>query len=115
MDYDAEDRREAREDAGEKGMPLGQDAGNTPQFQLMLRTTKGDFIMGASDTVNDLVDQARYWLNATDTGAQLNDGEVRSVLLQELDPKTGAYVDSKELPVQTKQQVIQQARTIGAR
>ena len=111
MDYDAEDRREARED----NMAPGQDVGNTPQFQLMLRTTQGDFIMGASDTVNDLVDQARFWLNASDTGAQITDGQVRSVILQELDPATGAYVDGKELPVQTKQQVIQQARAIGAR
>lgn len=111
MDYDAEDRREAREDE----MAPGQDVGNTPQFQLLLRTTGGDFIIAASDTVNDLVDQARYWLNATDTGAQMTDGQVRSIILQELDPQTGAYVDGRELPVQTKQQVISQARIIGAR
>lgn len=99
----------------EQQMAPGQDAGATPQFQLLLRTTGGDFIIAASDTVNDLVDQARYWLNATDTGAQLTDGQVRSVILQELDPATGAYVDGTELPVQTKQQVIAQARVIGAR
>lgn len=99
----------------EEQMPEGQDVGNTPQFQLLLRTTQGDFIIAASDTVNDMVDQARYWINATDTGSQLNDSQVRSVILQELDPQTGAYVDSTELPVQTKQQIIQQARAIGAR
>lgn len=111
---DPENMMENKAESGMEEAP-GQDAGNTPQFQLLLRTTQGDFVIAASDTVNDLVDKARYWMNATDTGAQLLDSQVRSVILQELDPKTGAYVDSTELPVKTKQQIIQQARTIGAR
>ena len=99
----------------EDQLPPGQDAGNTPQFQLLLRTTDGDKILAASDTVNDMVDQARFWLNATDEGAKLNDSQVRSLILQELDPQTGAYVDSQEIPVSSKQQVIQAARQLGAR
>ena len=87
----------------------------TPQFQLLLRSTAGDNVIAASNTVNDLVDQARFWINASDTGAQMLDSAVRSIILQELDPTTGAYVDSTELPVESKQDIITQARNIGAR
>ena len=67
MDYDAEDRREEREAT----QAPGQDAGNFPQFQLVLRATDGDHVLGASDTVNDLVEQAKIWLNATDAGVSI--------------------------------------------
>lgn len=100
---------------GEEAMPLGQDEGAAPQFQLLLRTTDGDHILGASDTVNDLVDQAKIWLNATDAGAAITDAMVRSIILQEVDPATGAYVDGEELPVESKQDVVAQARNLGAR
>lgn len=108
MDYDAEDRRETNQ-------APGQDVGNTPQFQLMLKASTGSYLLGASDTVNDLVDQAKYWIQASSTGAQLVDGQLRSIILQELDPKTGAYVDSEELPVNDKADVVRQARALGAR
>ena len=111
MDYDAEDRREERE----ANQAPGQDVGNTPQFQLMLRTDTGDYLVGASDTVNDLVDQAKYWIQASSTGAQLVDTQLRSIMLQELDPQTGAYVDGEELPVENKADVVRQARALGAR
>ena len=99
----------------EEGLPPGQDAGNTPQFQLLLRATDGDHIMATSDTVNDLVGQAKIWLNASDEGMAITDAQVRSIILQELDPQTGAYVDSQELPVESKGDIITQARKIGAR
>lgn len=111
MDYDAEDRREERE----AGLPPGQDAGNIPEFQLLLRTTEGDHILGASDTVNDLVDQAKAWMGASTAGGALLDSQVRSIILQQVDPQTGAYVDGEELPVESKQDVIAQARNLGAR
>lgn len=100
---------------GEQALPPGEDVGNTPQFQLLLREVAGDHILGASDTVNDLVDQAKIWLNATDAGAAITDASVRSIILQEVDPATGAYVDGEELPVESKQDVVTQARNLGAR
>ena len=111
MDYDAEDRREERE----ANQAPGQDAGNFPQFQLVLRATDGDHVLGASDTVNDLVEQAKIWLNATDAGAAITDAMVRSIILQEVDLVTGNYVDGEELPVESKQDVVAQARNLGAR
>lgn len=87
----------------------------TPQFQLVLRATDGDHVMAASDTVNDLVDQAKYWLNASDEGAKITDAMVRSVVLQEVDPATGSFVDSQELPVESRNDILGQARKLGAR
>lgn len=111
MDYDAEDRREERE----AGLPEGQDVGAIPQFQLLLRATDGDHVLGASDTVNDLVDQAKIWLNSTSGGSAITDAQVRSIILQEVDPTTGAYVDGEELPVESRADIVAQARTLGAR
>lgn len=87
----------------------------TPQFQLVLRATDGDHVMAASETVNDLVDQAKYWLNASDAGAAITDAMVKSVVLQEVDPATGAFVDSQELPVESRGDILSTARDLGAR
>lgn len=104
-----------QEGAADAAAPGEEQDNPTPQFQLVLRTTDGDNVIAASDTVNDLVDQAKYWLQASPTGAQLVDSQVRSIILQELDPKTGAYVDGQELPVTDKADVLTQARKLGAR
>ena len=114
MDYDAEDRREEREAVG-RTPQMTEEENPTPQFQLVLRTTDGDHVIGASDTVNDLVDQARYWLNANPIGAEMVDSQVRSIILQEVDPTTGDYVGGDEIPVASKQEVIAAARDLGAR
>lgn len=87
----------------------------TPQFQLVLRASDGDHVMAASETVNDLVDQAKYWLNASDAGAAITDAMVQSVVLQEVDPATGNFVDSQELPVDNRGDILGAARKIGAR
>lgn len=86
-----------------------------PQFQVNLSTTTGPYLIASSDTVNDLVDQAKYWLGSTDSGMQLNDGQVQSVTLQELDPQTGNYVDGQAVPVASKAEVVSAIRDMGAR
>lgn len=114
MDYDAEDRREAREAEG-RTPQLEQD-NPTPQFQLVLRASDGDHVMAASETVNDLVGQAKYWLNASDAGAAITDAMVQSVVLQEVDPATGNFVDSQEIPVDGgRGGILGAARKLGAR
>lgn len=111
MDYDAEDRREEAEGR----TPTLEQDNPTPQFQLVLRATDGDHVMAASETVNDLVDQAKYWLNASDAGAAITDAMVKSVVLQEVDPATGSFVDSQELPVDSRGSILSTARDLGAR
>ena len=95
--------------------PEMEEQSPTPQFQLVLMTRTGQFVIGASDTVNDLVDQAKYWLQGSSAGAQLVDTDVQSIILQEVDPATGEYVDGETLPVEDKKDVITQARNLGAR
>lgn len=114
MDYDAEDRREEREAVG-RTPQMTEEQNPTPQFQLVLRTTDGDHVIGASDTVNELVDQARYWLNASPVGAEMVDTQIQSLILQEVDQATGNYVDGEEIPVASKADVIAAARDLGAR
>ncbi len=109
MDYDAEDRRE------EGRTPALEQDNPTPQFQLVLRATDGDHVMAASETVNDLVDQAKYWLNAGDAGNAITDAMVQSVVLQEVDPATGSFVDSQEIPVDSRDGILGAARKLGAR
>lgn len=111
MDYDAEDRREEAEGR----TPALEQDNPTPQFQLVLRASDGDHVMAASETVNDLVDQAKYWLNASDAGAAITDAMVQSVVLQEVDPATGSFVDSQELPVDSRGSILSTARDLGAR
>ncbi len=94
---------------------------NTPpapiaqQFQIELLTTDGNFNIAASQTVNDLVRQAKYWLNITDRGMKLRDDQIRTVTLQELDPDTGNYVNGASLPVASKKQVLIAIHKLGAR
>jgi hypothetical protein len=87
----------------------------TPQFQLVLLTDADQFVIAASDTVNDMVEQAKIWLQSSTAGQQLVDSQVRSIILQEVDPATGDYVDGEEIPVADKADVVTQARNLGAR
>ena len=99
----------------ENRMPAEEQDNPTPQFQLVLRASDGDHVIAASDTVNDMVDQARYWINVSPAGMKMLDNDVQSLILQEVDPATGAYVDSKELPVEDKKDIITKARQLGSR
>lgn len=85
------------------------------QFQIDLATSLGNYVIAASDTVNDLVAQAKLWLGTSSAAQSLTDGKVISITLQELDPATGAYVDGEEIPVEDKDDIIRQIRLLGAR
>lgn len=87
----------------------------TPQFQIDLETRKGNFVIAASDTVNDLVDHAKAWLGATSEGGALLDNDVISITLMEVDPATGEYMGGESIPVESKQDIITQLRNLGGR
>lgn len=103
--------------AGGNGAPVQApaDQNPTPQFQITLGTTQGDFVIAASDTVNDLYDQAKNWMNISDEAARITDGQIRSCTLQEVDPNTGNYVDSKSYPCSDKKEVLAKVHLMGAR
>lgn len=71
--------------------------------------------MAASNTVNDLVDQVRDWLERSSAGQGIYDDQVLSVILYELDPKTGAYVFSQKLPATSRREIINKTRELGGR
>ncbi len=71
--------------------------------------------MAASNTVNDLAGQVLAWLEETSAGRSVYDDMVQSVILYELDPETGNYKFSRELPATSRRDIIRQARALGAR
>lgn len=97
----------------------------TQKYRIYIQTTRGGFAMGASDTVNDLVAIVIDWLENTSAGRSVTDifdkfgnleySDVKSVVLYELDPKTGAYIFSKQLPATDRKDVIRKTRQLGGR
>jgi hypothetical protein len=85
------------------------------KYRLYLQTSAGSYVMAASDTVNDLVDQVREWLDRTSSGRGVYDDTVQAVVLYELDPDTGAYVFSKKLPASSRREIINKTRELGGR
>jgi hypothetical protein len=88
--------------------PNPDEQGGEGQYQITLRAIDGDQVIATANEVNGLADQARYWLNGTDAGAKMRDGDVKEVVLQKLDPATGQYADVTSLPVEDKQDVVKQ-------
>lgn len=85
------------------------------KYRLYLQTKNGGYAMAASNTVNDLVDQVRDWLERSSAGQGVYDDLILAVILYELDPDTGAYVFSKKLPVSSRRDIINKTRELGGR
>lgn len=84
------------------------------KYRLYLIASNGSYVMGASNTVNDLVDQSRYWLTRS-IGARLGDDQVRQVVLYVLDKKTGSYLFDSRLPVTDRKDILTKVRLLGGR
>lgn len=95
------------------------------KYRIYLQTTRGGYAMGASDSVNDLVAIVTDWLENTSAGRSVTDlydkdgrleySDVKAVILYQLDPDTGAYVFSKQLPAIDRADVIRKTRALGGR
>lgn len=96
-----------------------------PKYRIILQTTRGGYVMGASNSVNDLVAIVEDWLLNTSAGRSVTDirnkrgeleySDVRAVMLYTLDPKTGGYVYSEQLPAIDRPDVIRKTRALGGR
>lgn len=81
--------------------------------------------MASSNTVNDLVAKAEYWLERTGAGRSIIDifdkqgrleySDVQAVVLYTLDPDTGAYIFSKQLPAVDRKDVVRKVHALGGR
>ena len=95
------------------------------KYRLYVFSARGSYAAGASNTVNDLVDQVRAWLNDTADGRSIVDlydkqgrleySDARAVALYELDKKTGSYVQSKQLPARDRAEIVKQTHALGGR
>ncbi len=88
---------------------------NYKKYRVFLTTTSGGFIPATSKTVNDLVELLKYWLERTTDGMYLPDNVSGTITLQQIDKVTGAYVNNRRLPFNSKKDLVTQARKLGAR
>lgn len=95
------------------------------KYRLYVFSAQGTFAAGASNTVNDLVEVVKMWLENTTAGRSITDlydkqgrleySDARGVALYELDKKTGAYVQSKQLPATDRADIIKKTHALGGR
>lgn len=85
------------------------------KYRIYLSTPAGAFIMAASNTVNNLVELAKYWLTRTNAGIYLPPEVRGTVQIHELDEATGAYRRSVGKSFKNKKDIITQLRKMGGR
>ena len=71
---------------------------NYKKYRIFLNTPGGNFIVAASNTVNDLVDLTRAWLTTTTAGQYLPENVTGYPIRQMLHELTGAYMGSGKVP-----------------
>jgi len=85
------------------------------KYRIFLSVPGGQYIVATSNTVNDLVRLTSSWLSNTSAGQYIAEDARGYVVLQQLDPKTGAYRGGQQLLFEDKQDIITQLRLIGGR
>lgn len=95
------------------------------KYRLYVFAANGSYFAAASNTVNDLVDKVERWLATTPEGRSIVDlyseageleySDARGVALYQLDPKTGAYIESQRLPARDRAEIISQTHALGGR
>ena len=85
------------------------------KYRVFLDTQYGGFYAATSNTVNNLVDLIKYWLERTSAGVYLPPEVKGTVVLQEIDEATGSYRNQESLPFTDKGDIITKVRLLGAR
>lgn len=95
------------------------------KYRLYVFSARGTYAAAASDSVNDLVDQVRAWLQNTPDGRSIVDlydpkgrleySDARGVALYTLDQKTGAYIISEQLPAVDRADIVTKTHALGGR
>lgn len=89
--------------------------GQFPEYTATLHTAVDTYTIANGDSVNGLEDQARFWLGLTTAGTKVQDGQVRSVTLQQQNPNTGALVKTQTLNAEGRQDALTELHNLGAR
>ena len=85
------------------------------RYRILVTTPTGQYIVATSNTVNDLVDLTKSWFLNTSEGIYLPDNTYGLIILQQLDPVTGAYRNSEQIGYEGKDTIINQLRKLGGR
>lgn len=88
---------------------------NYKKYRIYLTGPTGSYFVATSDTVNNLVDLTKYWLERTSAGSYLPDEAKGQVVLQQVDETTGAYRFQEALPYKNRKDIITQVRKLGGR
>lgn len=85
------------------------------RYRIYLNTAAGGYIVATSNTVNDLVGLTKQWLEQTSAGYYMPEETSGTIVLQQLDKKTGAYVAEERIPFRDKTEIIGNLRKLGGR
>lgn len=85
------------------------------KYRVYLNSNAGGFFVASSNTVNNLVELSKFWLERTTAGMTLPDNVNGFALIQVLNEKTGNYVGQTQLPFTRKDEIIEQIRKLGGR
>jgi len=88
---------------------------NYKKYRVFINTPTGGYNAAASNTVNNLVELIKYWLERTSAGVYLPPDVKGTVTLQMLDETTGAYKKQESLAFEDKGDIITKVRKLGAR
>lgn len=87
---------------------------NYKKYRVILAMKNAQYIIAASNTVNNLVILSKAWFHNTTEGQYLDPDITGYVVLQELDA-LGNYVNSEKAPFEGKANVIGALRELGGR
>jgi len=85
------------------------------KYRVYVSSRTGNYIVAASNTVNNLVSLVKYWMQNTSAGLYLPEESSGTVTVHVLDENTGAYRAGKGLSYKDKADIITQLRKMGAR
>lgn len=89
---------------------------NYKKYRIFLNSGTGQFVVAASNTVNDLVNLTKAWLSQTTPGMYLPANATGYLILQELDENTGVYKGgSPKIFFESKKDIITKLRELGGR
>lgn len=82
------------------------------KYRLYLQTTRGQYVMGASNRADTLPNTAKKWLEDTANGRSLDDDQLKTVILYQLDEDNGSYTFSERRPVTSRAGVVEAVKEL---
>jgi hypothetical protein len=84
------------------------------KYRLFLDTQRGGYFLGAVNSVNDLLEMARRWLEGS-IGSRVYDDEVATLIIMKLDDRTGSYILDNRISVSSRDGILRKLHDMGGR